>query len=224
MEANIQSVINELLLIEHEHMAKRFEFINYQPKKISQELLYKAIGVLDELSINRETVEKEKRENIIIILCAILWTYKEKEWGGLKDFLILVLSRIGYAPSSRMFDENYDFDNNKYSEINSIFAKIAITTYQNRDTVKVGDRQITLTDFQRNIWEKVNNYKIVGISAPTSAGKSYIILLKSVQLLLEKQGSIVYIVPTLSLVNQVSIDYRKTFKDYGIKDYEILNS
>lgn len=66
--------------------------------------------------------------------------------------------------------------------------------------------------------------KILGISAPTSAGKSFVILLKLVNRLINDNIDIVYIVPTLSLLNQVTEDFNRELKNVGVKDYWISNS
>ena len=60
------------------------------------------------------------------------------------------------------------------------------------------------TDYQKQIWDSMDNDKVLGISAPTSAGKSFVIVLKLVDRLINDNIDIVYIVPTLSLLNQVT--------------------
>ena len=46
--------------------------------------------------------------------------------------------------------------------------------------------------------------KVIAISAPTSAGKSFIITLKLLEIIQRYKYDIIYVVPTISLVNQVS--------------------
>ena len=81
-----------------------------------------------------------------------------------------------------------------------------------------------LTNFQKKIWDSMDNDKILGISAPTSAGKSFVILLKIVNRLRTENIDIVYIVPTLSLLNQVMEDFNRELKANGVENYWITNS
>ena len=78
--------------------------------------------------------------------------------------------------------------------------------------VEVCGKKYLLTDFQERIWDCMDRDKLIGISAPTSAGKSFVILLKLVERLSMENLDIVYIVPTLSLVNQVTEDFNRELK------------
>ena len=66
--------------------------------------------------------------------------------------------------------------------------------------------------------------KVIGISAPTSAGKSFVILLKIIKKLMNGIYDIVYIVPTLSLLNQVTEDFHTLLKSMKISQYRISNT
>ena len=66
--------------------------------------------------------------------------------------------------------------------------------------------------------------QVIGLSAPTSAGKSFVILLKLLQKISEHNRDVVYIVPTLSLVNQVTEDFNSMLKKLGIGNYKITNT
>ncbi len=213
-------IIDLLLRYEHESIAAQLSFIKNKSSEIPSELLNKAIALIDKLS----RFDDEVCRRIAITLCAILWTYRSNEWPGLKDFLLLVLSRIGFPPSTLMIDEGYDSKKEQYSGLNSIFDQFAITCYHLKYEVIIGERAFLVTEFQKNIWSKIEEYPLLGISAPTSAGKSFIILLKCIEMLLRKPGNVVYIVPTLSLVFQVSVDFRHFFQKFGLDDYEILTS
>ena len=93
-----------------------------------------------------------------------------------------------------------------------------------KNEVLVGDKKYILTDYQKQIWDSMDADKILGISAPTSAGKSFVILLKIVNRLITENIDVVYIVPTLSLLNQVTEDFNRELKKVGVKNYWISNS
>lgn len=95
---------------------------------------------------------------------------------------------------------------------------------QEDSEVIISDRKYLLTNFQKRIWDSMDCDKILGISAPTSAGKSFVILLKLVSRLIKENLDIVYIVPTLSLLNQVTEDFNRELKSVGANNYYISNS
>ena len=214
-----ERIINKLLKIELKNTARKLGFIEQEKRLVpSKNLLHFALGLIDELSRNNSEVNKKA----VVTLCALLWTYKRKEWDGLKDIIILVLSRIGYGPSAIMVDDEYNYESKQHSGMNSIINELSTTVHHINNEVTIADKTFLLTAFQKNIWDKIDYNKILGISAPTSAGKSFIILLKSMDLLLERDGTIIYIVPTLSLVSQVSADFRQQLEFFGLTDYEVM--
>ena len=108
--------------------------------------------------------------------------------------------------------------------MDSWIDEVTTTINQMRNEVMVANKKYLLTDFQKQIWDSMDSDKILGISAPTSAGKSFVILLKLVERLIDDNIDIVYIVPTLSLLNQVTEDFNRELKNVGVKDYWISNS
>ena len=216
---NEYELISKLLKIEHHSIAYKAKLIEEKPEEISYFFLLDILGVLDNLSRNNDIKSKQK----IILIVALLWTYRKPEWTGLKDFLILVLSRAGFGPTSIMFEENFK-QSFEYTHQDSIFNELSIIVNQLKNEINIGNQTFLLSDYQKEVWEQLYVNKLLGISAPTSAGKSYIILLKAAELLLKQNGIVIYIVPTLSLINQVSNDFRKILKQFNLNEYIIKNS
>lgn len=213
-------IVRDLLSFEHTAIAEKLGFIPARDKSITNSLLVNSIGLIDKLS----RIEDQKAKKIVITLSAILWNYRNDEWDGLKEFLILVLSRAGFPPSSIMIDNDYDYRNKRFSSLNSLINEYSVTLHQLKHEIFVQNQIFLVTGFQKNVWDKMATFKLLGISAPTSAGKSYIILLKAIELILKKEGNIVYIVPTLSLVSQVSADFNSKLKAFGLFDYRIATT
>lgn len=88
------STLKELFAVEHSAVAAKLNFIDNSYNVIEESLLIKSIGLLDELS----RINDERFKKVVVIVSAILWTYKDKSWDGLSDYLILVLNRIGFPP------------------------------------------------------------------------------------------------------------------------------
>lgn len=217
MKTKDEDIIKKVLMLEHQSIAKQIGFIDSVTVSLDYDLLINALGLLDKLS--RQSDEQSKKT--LITLSAIIWTYRKQEWIGLRDFLMPILTRSGFAPSSIMIDENYDKENHLFTPMGSCLAEIDVIINQLNFEIRIKDKLFLLTSFQKQIWDAFKEHKLVGISAPTSAGKSYVIILKAMDLLLKKAGNVVYIVPTLSLVSQVCTDFRKQLNLFGLNDYII---
>lgn len=75
------------------------------------------------------------------------------------------------------------------------------------------NKVININKFQYDVLEKNYNSQLLSISAPTSAGKSYILLNIIKETLLNKDHTtIVYVVPTRALISQVESDIRKKLR------------
>ncbi|WP_042196283.1 DEAD/DEAH box helicase [Paenibacillus camerounensis] len=79
-----------------------------------------------------------------------------------------------------------------------------------------------INKFQWLVYQGVNSFDWVSISAPTSAGKSYILLRILEEHFIKSQYSIaVYIVPTRALIQQVELDIIEAFNKYGLDNITI---
>lgn len=214
------TIIRELLSIEHLAIAEKIGFISNSNSFIDDGLLNRAVGMLDEIS----RIDDERAKKIVVTTAAILWTYKEESWEGLRDFLILVLSRAGFPPSAVMLDNAYTIDSPSFTALQSFLNEFNVAIHQLKFEIFIAGKKFLITEFQKKVWDKLKNLKLLGISAPTSAGKSFIILLKAMESILEKDGNIIYIVPTLSLVSQVSSDFNGQLKNFGISNYRVATT
>ncbi|MEO8403006.1 MAG: DEAD/DEAH box helicase [Chitinophagaceae bacterium] len=218
---NPQEILSQLLQIELEAQAKRLQFIDeVESNTVNYKLLMECIAVLNELSLQNDELSQKQ----LIAIIALLWHYRNQEWTGLKDYLILFLSRAGFGPSSIMLDDAYSHDSGAYSFSHSLRNEFAISAAHAENEIFVGKERFLLTDFQKGLWSCLDDNFLIGISAPTSAGKSFLIVLKAIEMLLKKNGTIIYIVPTLSLVNQVISDFRKMLNKFKLDDYTLESS
>ena len=106
-----KDLIYYLLNFEHRSVAMKLGFIEECDIVITDGRLFQAIGVIDYYSRNSD----EESKQMVIVLSSILYTYKQNHWTGLNEFLVIVLSRIGFAPSAIMVDESYDKESNQFS-------------------------------------------------------------------------------------------------------------
>ena len=138
---NEYELISKLLKIEHHSIAYKAKLIEEKPEEISYFFLLDILGVLDNLSRNNDIKSKQK----IILIVALLWTYRKPEWTGLKDFLILVLSRAGFGPTSIMFEENFK-QSFEYTHQDSIFNELSIIVNQLKNEINIGNQTFLLSD------------------------------------------------------------------------------
>ncbi|HBO2745114.1 DEAD/DEAH box helicase [Pseudomonas aeruginosa] len=85
-----------------------------------------------------------------------------------------------------------------------------------------GGGEYVFSKFQLEAWNALRLKRSSTLSAPTSAGKSYVILLHLVERY-RRSGScsIVYLVPTRALINQVSADAQREFEKSNIREVTI---
>jgi len=218
--ANIfHAILDRLLHIEHSTIAYNLGFSKEQPEKPSFDDVCDAVKALNQLSLEKS----EENKNIFITIAALLWEYAVSEYPRLRDILILLLSRIGYAPSSVILDSDYLKDN-KFAPLCSMVAQIATGINQKRYEVSICGCKEMLTEFQLSVSKAIRKNRIVGISAPTSAGKSYVLLIEAIRALIVDKYDVIYIVPTISLINQVTLDFTKYLYKLKHTGVEIFNA
>ena len=100
-----------------------------------------------------------------------------------------------------------DYENNY-----SIALKLQKYNSDFEHTILVKDQPISLNRFQKDVYDVHRTNETISISAPTSAGKSFILCTIILEQLLEEKKNIVYLVPTRALISQVESDLRKLIK------------
>lgn len=92
-------------------------------------------------------------------------------------------------------------------------------------TVTTGDdSEHVLTPFQLQSWKNLADGRSGALSGPTSAGKSYVLLLHLVERF--RAGAVqtaAYVVPTRALINQVSDDAATALAGRGVRDVTITS-
>lgn len=113
--------------------------------------------------------------------------------------------------ANRVFADSGDFPNIKLIRKNfpdltfrySFYTEAEINFRQELNTVE--DLDFPLTDFQRKLWENLASDEDVITVAPTSAGKTHIILSYLMRRIIESDGAFAaIIVPTRALISEVA--------------------
>jgi hypothetical protein len=136
-----------------------------------------------------------------------------ERFPGVANLLLLVLSRIGNFPAilyakKKFLIQDPELPARTIAEVD--FREAA-------NTVKWGDQSVSLTDFQLKLWGDLLSGQSVGISAPTSAGKSFIFQAYARSMFFGGlSGNMVFLVPTRALINQVSDDAADWIRKIGL--------
>lgn len=124
----------------------------------------------------------------------------------------IILSRIGNFPGRELLRRRYKSLENFSPALTLSLERLA------REIENTTEEGVRLTDFQHRFYTNLETQKSLSISAPTSAGKSFILNLDLIRRLgTGKEQNIVYIVPTRALISEVSARIRKTIKSRGVQ-------
>lgn len=111
----------------------------------------------------------------------------------------MILSRLGNFPAMQLI---------ALQQVSS-FTPISLVTEEqirrSQNEVRVAGKVTALTDFQRELWQDLQSGVSVGVSAPTSAGKSFVVLAHLEER--AKRGGpfrAAYLVPSRALITQIA--------------------
>lgn len=114
--------------------------------------------------------------------------------------------------------ENKKMLNSTYKESFSFQQKIVSETIKFENTVLINNNAISLNKFQKAVYTAYENNQAISISAPTSAGKSYILCAILLDELIKNNKTIIYLVPTRALISQVETDLRELFRENKLSE------
>ncbi|BBO56060.1 DEAD/DEAH box helicase [Cobetia sp. AM6] len=130
----------------------------------------------------------------------------------------MIFSRLGNFPGRKLLE---DRASNKLVRSTSMLMLERLGR-EVENTIFIDSEEIRLTDFQSKFYSELKKRKYLSVSAPTSAGKSFILSLGLVTALKEKLNQrIVYVVPTRALISEVSDRIRISLNDYSISGVKV---
>jgi len=96
---------------------------------------------------------------------------------------------------------------------------------RDQQTIQIGESfPYVLSSFQLNGWNILRRNRAIALSAPTSAGKSFLLILYIVdQLRLSREKTIAYVVPTRALINQVTDNVLTYLARHEIEGVNVTN-
>lgn len=215
-----RTAFENLLLHDLQHFAGRLR-MGEMPKAISAKEAAYILNLAERLSRSNESGDR----NLCLLICALIWEYREETWDNMPQFVMNLLSRIGLGPALPMVDDEYSSSGSLYRPWGSGVMEAIIEARNYTHEVSVcGKLPVVLSAFQKEAWDMIGVQPRVGISAPTSAGKSFVLLYRALDLLSQEDGVVVYIVPTISLINQVTKDFRSAIARLELSDIGVYQT
>lgn len=109
-----------------------------------------------------------------------------------------LLTELGNFPGLTYVEEHYRI--NSASLLGMLHRRVS----QELNTVDIGGNRLPLTDYQKTVWDSLPDSKCLAISAPTSAGKSFLVIEYMCRIASKVPGLVaIYIAPTRALLSEV---------------------
>ncbi|WP_164935484.1 DEAD/DEAH box helicase [Bradyrhizobium guangzhouense] len=89
--------------------------------------------------------------------------------------------------------------------------------------ISIARKPLSLTDFQKALWDDLTSGTSIAISAPTSTGKSFILQAFISNAYASRPSFCAcYVVPTRALISQVQADLKSSLADASVHDVEVI--
>lgn len=141
----------------------------------------------------------------------------ENRIPGLVSVSDVILSRIGNFPGRRLLRRRCAGGEETVPEAPVRLGLERIGRELENTVTGTDQREWALTDFQHEFFEALNSSTSVSVSAPTSAGKSFILGLDLIRRLRKVvPACVVYVVPTRALIREVTLTIREHLRKAGM--------
>ena len=155
--------------------------------------------------------DKHKKEGAVLL--SMLLDTCANSYPDIVPIANSVFVESGDFPNTQLLSQrhpNLEYEYSVYSKAKHDFR---------RQLNSVDELDFTLTDYQRSLWRDLATDNDVITSAPTSAGKTHIILNYLLNMVMESDGSFAAIVvPTRALISEVAAKIYALAEDLGYSD------
>lgn len=186
----------------------------------TKEFLLKQIDWNNLLGISSILCFSDKNEHLDAALriaqtCIILDRSKEQKFAA-----AIILENLTNNPALKLAIERALVDATYKEQVPLPFL-LQTTKTNIENSITVNNELLQLNKFQKKVHTTHESFEVISISAPTSAGKSFILSHIVIEELLKKPSTVIYIVPTRALINQVEDDFRQLTKKYQLLNVNI---
>ncbi len=167
------------------------------------------IGLASSLSLS----ESDSDVNLSYEIISRLLELYSSEFTKISSAADVIFSIIGNFPGRNLLRSRYTNGSDPQVSISLSLERLA------REAENSIDSQTLLTNFQYRLYTFLEGEKSLSVSAPTSAGKSFILNMDLTRRLKSKTDKcIVYVVPTRALITEVASRIRSTVREQSIED------
>ena len=171
------------------------------------------IRLLKSASVLSLSAEPSHRKAAYRIAVSTIRLFSRK-LENLSNILHVIFGRLGNFPAIDFMYKELN-KSKSYSIPSSLLYELL--EHEGKNSFKVGASETVFTDFQTALWNNFTKDKIVSVSAPTSAGKSFTLQHYLINQILSAQANyILYLVPTRALIGQVGVSIAQKFNDNNI--------
>ena len=194
---NSQQFQKERTLIQEASI--RFALMGDRPADVLSEEV--ALRLLQSAVFLAASDKPSYRQSAYRIAVSLFNLYRE-QFDSLPKLLHVILARLGNFPTIehlyRTLERPRDYELPSGVLYDLIDHELA-------NTLTVGKKDILLTDFQRGVWGALTGSQVISVTAPTSAGKSFLLQQYLVSRMTEgRDRLLLYLVPTRALISQVA--------------------
>ena len=214
----LSEIEDDLFIYNLSRVAEKFGLCKNISLEFAEDKACKLLNLAEQYS--NEPSDEYRYKSLLIT--ALVWENRKDNWIAIGPFISRILIRLGLGTSAKMVNWNNQF--NQFNSLGSFIEELYSSANLSSHEIDIAGQTLILSDFQKRMWDSISKYSVVGISAPTSAGKSFVLVNKAIDTLLNSEGCIFFIVPTISLISQVSNDLRKKIKELNIDDIEIAQT
>lgn len=181
-----------------------------------ESLTEKEINMLTNVSSILALSNSDEEQALSYEIITKLYVNFHHEYPNLYSITYSILSRLGNFPNRDYL--NTLTDELTENENSNILIELEVIAREFENTINLqDDNQLLLTDFQKHFFNVLTKKKTYSVSAPTSAGKSFVFVLAIIQRLLKNNTEkIVLVVPTRALIKELSEKIIKELKKYDL--------
>lgn len=184
--------------------------------KTNRETLLENIDWNNIISIASALCFSEKNEHLDATLRIAQTAISEASTSILqKDAAAFVLLSLTNKRAVNLAIER-NFINSEFVDKLPLSLKIPNQKVNFENTITLQEKVLELNKFQSKVYRCFHSNDAVSISAPTSAGKSFILCNLIIEEILLSKKNVIYIVPTRALISQVENDFRNLIEQYNI--------
>lgn len=189
-------------------------FDSIKSVEINDDELKKTIWLASILANSDNDIHKRKAQ----LYASLLFLNNQDNIEILKVCYVL-FSRLGNLTATKFLKNLYSNQVDNPVELKAEYDFGDFLSYEllferEKKIISLEKNSFLVTDFQKHLWEGLNNISEIAISAPTSSGKSFIIKQYLINEFFNKnEFKALYIVPSRALINQVSEEFKSELKN-----------